>query len=136
MKALATAIFEKLSGSLLDSDIGRRLFKGEAPEGAEYPYAVYILVSDVQADTFKSKLEDVIIQFSLFSSNSSTTEIEDMYIHLKTLYDDCSLTLNGSSLVWMVRQSAQLLREEHTTPSGMIGVWHYAVDYSIIVQTG
>jgi hypothetical protein len=136
MKNLTTAIYGKLAGSLLYTDIWGRLFKGNSPEETEYPYVVFMLISDVPADTFKSNLEDVIIQFSLFSSASSSSEVEDIYMHLKALYDDCSLTITPAVLIWMVRQSAQLMTEDYTTPSGTVQVWHYAVDYSIITQTG
>jgi hypothetical protein len=134
MKDLTTKIFGKLPGSLLEADVEGRLFKGRAPEGAKYPYVVFHLVSDVPADTFKNDLEDVLVQFSLFSSASSSSEVEDMFIHLKALYDDCSLILTGATLIWMVRQSAQFMIEEHTTPSGTIEIWHYAVEYSVMLE--
>ena len=126
MKALSTALMTKFSAAVDGSgnhndffnDIGGRLFKGRAEEGAEYPYAVYLLVSDVQKDTFKDTLDDVTIQFSLFSSASSSGEVEDMFIHLKALFDDCSLAITGATLVWMTRQHAQLMVEDHTTPQG------------------
>jgi hypothetical protein len=110
------------------------MFKGRAPEGTDYPYIVFFPVTDVQVDTFKDKLDDVLIQFSLFSSSSSTTEIEGMYEDLKTLYDDCSLTITNATLCLMHRMNMQPMTEEHTTPDGMAEIWHYAVDYSIVQQ--
>jgi len=134
MKALTTAIFGKLSGSLLDTDIGGRLFKGQAPDGTEFPYVVYLIVSDVPDDVFAKKGESVLIQFSLFSSASGSTEVEDMYSHLKTLYDDCSMTITGAVLAWFHRQSAILMVEDYTTAAGTQKVWHYAVDYEVTIQ--
>lgn len=134
MKNLSTAIFGKLSGSLLDTDIGGRLFKGQAPDAAEFPYVVYQIVSDVPDDVFAKKGESVLIQFSLFSSASGSTEIEDMYSHLKTLYDDCSMTITGATLAWFHRVSATLMVEEYTTTAGTQKVWHYAVDYEVTIQ--
>jgi hypothetical protein len=134
VKNLTTAIFGKLSGSTLATDIGGRLYKGRAPEGAEYPYAVYMLVSDVPEKTFTEQYENVIIQFSLFSSASGSTEVEDMYTHLSALYDECAMTITGSTLVWMKRSNAQLMVEDHTTPAGTAQVWHYAVDFEVLIS--
>jgi len=134
MKALTTAIYAKAAGSAFETAIGGRFYKGRAPEGAAYPYAVYLLVSDVSDPTFTEQLEDVVIQFSLFSNASSSGEIEDIFKNLKALYDDCALTIVGSTHIWMMRQNATLSPEEHTTPAGTVEVWHYAIDYSIMTQ--
>lgn len=135
MKSLSASVFSKCAvGTALHSSIGGRLYKGRAPEAAEYPYVVFSLVSDVPADTFKSNLEDVNIQFSIFSSASSSGEVEDIFNNLKALYDDCSLTISGNTLIWMKRENAQLMPEEHTVPGGLQDVWHYAVDYSVMME--
>jgi hypothetical protein len=135
LKALTTAIFSKVAGSTLNTDIGGRFYKGRAPQSPTFPYVVYFLVSDVPDNTFTEKLDDILMQFSLFSSASSSSEIEDMYTHLKTLYDDCSLTITGETLIWMKRQHAILMVDDFTTPAGTVAVWHYAVDYSIYTRT-
>lgn len=132
MKNLSTAIYSKASGSDFSSDIGGRLFKGRAPQGAEYPYAVFFVVTNRPEKTFSENYEDAIIQFSLFSTASGTTEIEDIYTHLKTLYDECTLSITDATLVWMQRDNAVFLAEDHTTPSGTAQVFAYHVDYSIL----
>lgn len=141
MKNLSIALRKKFADLLkgvrndLFNDVQGRFFKSRAPDGTEYPYIVYQLVSDIASDTYSEKLEERIIQFSLFSSMSSSSEVEDMYDHLKTLYDDCCLTVDGGEMLWMKRQQAILMIEDHTTPSGTIEVWHYSVDYSIMIET-
>lgn len=134
MKNLTTAIYSKLSGSTLTSLIGGRLYKGRAPENVQYPYAVFFVVVDTQADTFKDKHDDVIIQFSLFSSASSTTEIEGIYAALKSLYDDATLSITGATQALIHRISATFMSEEHTTRDGLQEIWHYSVDYHIVQQ--
>jgi len=136
MLNLTTAIYGKLSGSALASHISTRLYKGRAPEGATYPYIVFMVVSDAPDNTFTEYLEDVLIQFSCFSSTSGSAEAENIYTDLKTLYDDCAMTITGSTLLYMQRTNATLMVEDHTTPGGMIQVWHYAVDYSIKTKVG
>ena len=91
MKALTTALYGKLAGSALNTSIGGRLYKGRAPSGATYPYVIYRIVSDVPINTFQENLERVLIQFSIYSTASGSTEVEDIYSDLKTLYDDCSM---------------------------------------------
>lgn len=134
MKNLSIAIYSKLAGSALNTAVGGRFYKGRAPEGTVYPYVVYMLISDVPANTFTEYLENVLIQFSLFSSASGSTEVEDIYSNLKTLYDECTMTITGNTLLWMKRESAILMVEDHTTASGTMDVWHYAVDYSIMMK--
>lgn len=136
MKALSTAIYGKLSGSALASHIGTRLYKGRAPEGATYPYIVYMIVSDVPENTFTENLESVLIQFSIFSITSGSTEVEDIYTDLKALYDDCTMTITGETLLYMLREHATLMVEDHTTTSGTVQAWHYAVDYSLMTKVG
>lgn len=134
MKNLTTAVFGKASGSTFLSYIASRLYKGRAPEGTDYPYAVYKVVTDTPEKTFTEDYENVIIQFSLFSSTSGSTEIENMYTYLKALYDECALTITGSTLVWMKRSNAVFQIEDHTTPQGTVQVWAYHVDYDIMTS--
>lgn len=134
MKAVTTAIFSKFSGSALDTAIGGRLYKGAAPDGAEFPYAVYGLVSDIPDVAFSLHGEEARFQFDLFSSLSSSGEVEDMYTHLKALYDDCALTITNQTHIWMRRELAFLSVEDYTTPAGTQKVWHYAVDYMISTE--
>lgn len=132
MKELSTAIFEKCASSTdLYVDIGGRFYKGRASQGAEYPYVVYLIVSDSPDKTFSEAYEETLLQFSLFSAASGSTEIEDIFAHLKELYDECTLDITGETLVWMRRENAVLMVENHTTKSGTVQIRHYAVDYAV-----
>lgn len=134
MKNLTTAIYGKLTGSTLSSAVGGRVFRGVAPGGTEFPYVVYSLISDVPEYTFSETLEDVTIQFDIFSKASSSSEVEDLFGYLKSLYDFCSMTITGGSLLYMRRNVAILYTEDFTTPSGTETVWHYSVDYEIMMK--
>jgi len=133
MLNLSKAIWGELSGSLLSAHIANRLFEDEAPEGSDYPYAVYKIVTNSPEKTFaaKEEFEDYIIQFSLFSALSSSTEIKNMYADLITLYDEAMFDIIGSTLVWMFRENVTPAVEDHTTPSGTRKVWAYHVDYNV-----
>ena len=117
------------------NDIQGRLFKGRAPEGIQYPYAVYTLIAVSPFRTFTEHFEDPLIQFSLFSSTSSTSEVEDMFTHLKELYDESQFDITENDLIWMRYANAQLIPDAVTTPEGTFDVWHYAVDFEIKLQS-
>ena len=129
MKNLTTAIYGKLSGSALSAHIANRLYKLYAPEGSQYPYAVYFVVNDIPEYPGGKTIEKFDIQFSLFSSLASSTEIESMLTDLRTLYDDVVLTIDDYLPIYFIRGASTETREDHTTPSGTMGVYHYTQDY-------
>jgi hypothetical protein len=89
-------------------------------------------VSAVPDDNFKTDLDDILIQFSLFSSGA--TEITTMYNDLKSLFDDVALTITGYTNVMTSRQNLTTLTDDITTVNGLQSVKHWAVDYLIIVE--
>jgi hypothetical protein len=115
-------------------DIGGRLFQGDAPDGTAYPYCVFMHIVDTQIDTFKNKMDDIIIQFSIFSEQSSSVEVHDAMTHLKSLLDDCELSISGGDLVSFFRITDGLQREEVTTPSGEQMIWHFHCDYHAVFE--
>ena len=129
MLALSKAIYGKLSGSALSAHIGTRLFDQYADEGTRYPYGVYMVVNDIPEYPGGKTIEQFDIQFSLFSKLSGPTEINNMLADLWTLYDDVVMTITGYTPIYFIRGNLTEMREEHTTPSGTIGVYHYAQDY-------
>jgi hypothetical protein len=134
LKNLLTAIYGKFSGSLLSTDVSGRIYLDEAPEGTAFPYLVYRIVSSSSEDNFDEYIDNTLIQFSLFSEKPGALEISTMYGHLKTLFDDASLTITSTIHLWMVRQNLTTMIDDITTPSGTVGVKHWAVDYSILTQ--
>lgn len=134
MNNLLTAIMTKTSGSALSTRVGGRIFEGEAPEGTEFPYVVLSIVTDAQADTFKDKLEDLTIQFSLYSISKGLAEITGMYADLKTLFDDAVLTITGNYHILIARENLTTMQDEFTTPQGTASGRHWAVDYRLITQ--
>lgn len=134
MKDLLTAIMTKTAGSALSASVGGRIFEGLAPEGTEYPYVVVLIITDAQADTFKSKLEDLIIQFSLYSISQGLTEITTMFADLKALFDDAVLTITGNYHILIARENLATMNDEFTTPAGTASGRHWAVDYRLITE--
>jgi len=125
----------KTTGSTLSSNVGGRIYFEEAPEGTEYPYVVFLNIPRELEKTFSEDYEIYQIQFSLFSISKGLTEITTMYSNLQTLFDECSLSITGGTLVWMKRLgSPQTMGEDHTTPSGTAKVHHWVVEYEIMIS--
>jgi hypothetical protein len=130
MKNLTTAIYLKFTGSALDTLINGNLFKSEAPENTDMPYVVYFVVSDIPEYPGGKTIEKFDIQFSIFSSASSSSEVEDILTTLRALYDDCVLTITGNTPIYFIRENFTAMRDEITTTAGTAGVWHYVQEYS------
>lgn len=134
MNNLLTAIMAKTSGSALSAAVGGRIFVDVAPEGTEFPYVVASIVTDAQADTFKDSLEDITIQFSLYSISRGLTEITGLYANLKTLFDNAVLTISGNYHILISRVNLTTMVDDISTPEGTVGLRHWAVDYHLITQ--
>ena len=134
MNNLLTAITNKFSGSALSSDVSGRIFLDSAPDNTEFPYVVFFIVSGTPEKTFTEHYTNTLIQFSLFSALEGATEIMDMYTDLKALFDDCSLTITGSTLVWMREQNLTTMVEDITVADASQKVKHWAADFSIMTS--
>jgi hypothetical protein len=128
---LLTAIYSKTAGSALSDAVGGRMCLDEAPEGTDFPYIVFSIVSAVPEWTFTEEFANVVIQFSIFSTSQSAAEITDIYGHLVDLFDDSTFSITGSTLVWCRRQNLVTRVEDIATPSGTQIVKHWAVDFEI-----
>jgi len=135
MNNLLASIMTKVSGSALSTDVGGRIYLDEAPDGCEMPYCVFFIISDVPDNTFTENIEDILIQFSLFSASQGATEITTMYTDLKALFDDCYLTITSNNHIYMMRQNLTTMVEDITTVNGERRVKHWAVDYGILLST-
>jgi hypothetical protein len=136
MKDLLTAITDKIKTgpSALYSDVGGRVYLDQAPEGTAFPYVVLFIVSGVPTDNFTDQIDDIIIQFSLFSEVRGVTEISTMYADLKTLFDNVSLTISGYNMAWMKRENLMTMTEDNPTVNANTPIKHWAVDYRILLE--
>jgi hypothetical protein len=136
MNNLLTAIMTKITTgpSAFSTDVGGRIYLDQAPQGTEFPYCVFFIVSDVPEKTFGKGGKTGLIQFSLFSSSSGATEITTMYNDLDTLMDECSMSITSSSLVYFKRSNLTTMVDEITTPEGTTAVKHWAVDFEYFTQ--
>jgi len=134
MNNLITAITSKLSGSSLSTDVGGRIYLDRAPDDCAFPYVVFFVVSGTPERTYTEHYTITLIQFSLFSASPSAVEITGMYNDLVSLYDECTMTITGSTLVWMKEQNLTTMVEDITATDGTQNVKHWAVDFEIMTS--
>jgi hypothetical protein len=117
------------------TSIGGRMFNGRAPDGVEFPYCVFTLISAVPTYTWGFTIENLSIDFDIFSSTNSTTEIEDIATNLRALFDDCYFTVATNPMVSMVRQSFNgPYAESYVTTEGTQVIWHTSINYEVLVD--
>jgi hypothetical protein len=136
--ALAISIKAKIVGSDFENSINGRFYDGGIQEKTDYPCSAMILpmAEDMLSErTFTEDVEEISIQFSVFSNTPySKKEVRSTKKQLTKLFDECDLTILGWNLIYIRRTNANLMREIHDTKSGVPEVWHYAVDYSILLE--
>lgn len=132
MKTLFTAIYERFTN---ESDLYASvngMYMTQAPDNVEYPYIVFSLVSDLQDFDSSSILEDVLLQFAIYSDDRSPSEACDIFEYLKgntaldTGYDFYALSVDDYNTLILKRETATLLKVE--------GIWQYVVTYRCILD--
>jgi len=126
MQALLAGIYSKYNNSVDLKAAVTGMYFTEAPQGTIYPYIVYHKISGVPDYTFTEDMENVIIQFNIYSDSSSSTTINDIYTKLTALYDWCSLTVTGWNRIYIKRELDNLTREND--------IWNYFVQYRLEIQ--
>jgi len=130
---LRNAIYAKCAGSALDALINGQIYHGEAPEGTRYPYVIFFNVADSDHLTFTEEFTDCLIQFSAFSAvASSSNEIHGIKAAIKALYNECELTIVGSTLVWInFKNAAGPMKDNEISQDGAAGGWTVHVDFEV-----
>jgi hypothetical protein len=129
--------FTALTGGVHNAfwlDITGRLYNTYTPEGTVMPYAVFQHISSRPDDTFTEKLDDILIQFTIFSTSASSSEIHTAMVDLKALFDKCTFSVTGSSIVEFRRGGEGLTSEEFETVDGLQRGWSYYVEYNVLVR--
>jgi len=130
MKNLLTAIYSKFTTGppTIYTNLGGKMYLAEAPQDTAMPYCVYDLISDVPEYHFGFQHESVLIQFSIYTDDSSATNVMTYGTNLKALYDNCSMSVSGYTHIDFNRdQSDRLLRD----PEGE--TWQWSVDYTVLL---
>ena len=134
MKQLISAIMSKTAASEFSDLLGGRIYLDKGDAEAAFPFCVFFIVSSVPDATFTEDYKNTIIQFSLFSTSSSVAEIADIYAALNSLFDECALTITGSTLVWIREMNLTTTTEETTTPEGTEIIKHWIVEFEVLTS--
>ena len=126
MKELFTGIYTKFSNDGDLSGVVTGMYFTEAIQTAVMPYIVYFEISNVPDWTYTEEMENFLIQFSIYSSDSSSVDILSIFEKLKTCYDWKILTVAGWNSIYMKREFNILSRDND--------IWKMDVQYRIEVQ--
>ena len=133
MNELYTAIYNKFSNATTHgayTNVGGRFYLNHAPQGATLPFIVYWSVSDIADMDFGEEQEDFTIQFDIFSQNNSATEAGTILGNLKSLFDNCSLTVTGWRHITFSRQNTYPNNDFTESPP----VHGYSVEYDVLIE--
>lgn len=126
MQVLFQGIYTKFSNDAALSGAVTGMYLTEAPQGTVYPYIVYFEITNVPDWTFTEDMENFLIQFSIYDSNSSSTNILSIFEKLKTCYDWKNLTVTGYNFIYLKREFDVLTREN--------SIWKMDVQYRLEIQ--
>ena len=112
MNNILTAVYGKTTGSTLSSYVGGRIFLDAAPDGAQFPYVVFFIVSTYQDKNFSDHFTNSLIQFSLFSASTGAAEITNMYNYLISLYDDTPFSITANTWIEMREDNLSTMVED------------------------
>jgi hypothetical protein len=133
MNSLFEAIYNHFSdttGSGFYNDVSGRFYHNVAPQGATFPYCVYFSVADVDELDFTDEREDFTLQFDIFSQNNSALEAGNLLESLKTMFDNCSLTVTG----WRHLQFKRDMVNPNNDFSQVPPIQGYSVDYDVLLE--
>jgi len=132
MNVLTQSIQDKYEdNAVLVGLLAGRFWLTEAPEdNTTYPYITYHIISNVELMAFDQTkdIEQFRIQFSLFSDDSSSVEVGNLFEAVKNCFDRGELPFVDSDYrhVGSIREGATLTIIDE--------IWQYTVDYMFFMQ--
>lgn len=110
--------------------IGGRLYYGQAPQECTKPYAVFFGVSSMPDDTFSETIDDISIQFNIYSDLRSFTEAGILQKKCRDLYDGMTLEVVDSRDIILRRSlSIPAWKENEDT-------WITSIEFENLIQEG
>lgn len=128
-KALLEGLYALYTGSAaLQAKLPGGLHLNAAPAQTSFEYATYMLIGDVPERTFNTLMEDVRVQFNIFSEEEDVTKVTEAYQQLDTVYDDAALVVVGYDTIKIERGAVAHLDRDPE------GAWMYVVEYNLWIQ--
>ena len=119
MNNLMVAIYSKLAGSTLTGLISGRMYQGKADPGAAMPYVVFSPVGEYRDKTFHEEYVNTRVQFAIYTAGDDAPSVgQAIYEAIIDLYDECALTIIGSTLLWMRIDNTNYFYSSGDNPEG------------------
>ena len=125
MTDLFTAIITHYADASLKDSLTGGLWCTLAPQETAFPFGVFSIISNVPDWTFSENMENILLQFNLFSDTSNPVQICALFTLLKTAFDFVDLDIDNYETISLVRENSILTRIE--------GIWQYNVTYRILL---
>lgn len=133
MNSLFQAIWNKFSATTTTgfyNDISGRLRHNVAGQSDPFPYCVYFSVSDDDELDFSEEREDILMQFNIFTQNNSASQAGTLLESLKTMFDNCSLTVTG----WRHLQFQRGMVYPNNDFTQVPPVQGYSIEYNVLLE--
>jgi len=125
---LKEAIFTKLTAAGdFNTNIGGRVYYGIADQPIVYPCCVYSFYADNHSFDSGNKWEEIFIQFSMFSNDSSSAGVTTLESNLIDLLDGAILSFPSFVQIQLKRLSKRYLIDSNK-------VWNSIVEYRIEME--
>ena len=119
MNSLMAAIYGKVSGSTLATLTSSRVYQDKAEPGAAMPYVVFSVVGEYRDKTFTETYVNTMVQFAVYNSGDDAPAVgQAVYESIVSLYDECALTITGSTLLWMRLSNTTPIMSDSDNPDG------------------
>ena len=122
--------FQTTSATSFYNGIGGRMFLEYAPEGTQFPYAVYSLDSNMHDWQFNTDYEDALITFHLFANDE--TEVLDLEKKLRDAYDEADFAVTDHTLLKFRFDNEWLNVHPEMIPNQ--DIWQYTVQYRSLTR--
>lgn len=108
--------------------LGGRLYYGQAPQECAKPYAIFFGVTSVPDDTFSETIDDISIQFNIYSDLRSYTEAGSLQKKCRALYDGATLEVVENRDITLMRSlSVPPGKEDEAT-------WIASIEFENLIQ--
>lgn len=108
----------------LNTALGGRMYPGEGPQNVTFPYAVQNVVSGGLFQDTTDDREELQWQLSLYSEEYSPAEVNTLYGHAISLFDDAALSITGWDLLMFQRIEHIKIRDIE------MATWAYHLTYA------
>jgi len=136
MNSLFQAIWNKFSANTTTGfykDISGKMYLDSAPQGTQFPYCTYFSVDGQTEYDFSDENVDFLLQFDIFTQSNSSIQAGQLLESLKTMFDDCSLTVTGWRHLDFKRIDPGIALNDNSQEPP---IKRYKVEYEVLLEKG